>query len=74
MSKIIKAIAAIAGGFTIGVALAWLLNTLAVLLAGLIGKTATICLLWAINLALGFFGIRAYINKCSAKLVLLSTK
>lgn len=74
MSKIIKAIAAFGIGFTIGVALAWLLNTLAVLLAGLIGKTATICLLWAISPALGFFGIRAYINKRSAKLVLLSTK
>ena len=74
MSKIIKSIIAIGAGFTIGVAIAWLFNTLAMLLAGLIGKTATICLLWVINLALSFFGIRAYINKRSAKPVLLLTK
>lgn len=74
MSKIIKSIAAFGIGFAIGVALAWLVNTLAVLLAGLIGKTATICLLWVIGFAIGFFGVRAYINKRSAKLVLLLTK
>ena len=74
MSKIIKSIIAAVAGFTIGVAIAWLLNALAVLLAGLIGKTATICLLWAISFALGFFGIRAHINKRSAKPVQLLTK
>lgn len=81
MSKIIKCIAAFGIGFSVGAAIAWLLNALAVLLnalavllAGLIGKTATICLLWAISFAIGFFGVRAYINKRSAKPVLLLTK
>ncbi len=72
VSKIIKSIAAFGIGFTIGVALMWLLNALAVLLAGLIGKTATICLLWVIAFALGFFGMRAYVNKRSAKPMLLT--
>ena len=63
VSKIIKCIIAAVAGFTIGVAIAWLLNTLAMLLAGLIGKTATICLLWVISFALGFFGMRAYIRR-----------
>ena len=74
MSKIIKTIVAFGIGFTIGAAIMWLLNALAVLLAGLIGKTATICLLWAISFAIGFFGMRAYINKRSAKPMLLLTK
>lgn len=74
MSKIINAIAAFGIGFAIGTAIAWLLNALAMLLAGLIGKTATICLLWVICFALGFFGMRAYINKRSTKPVLLLTK
>lgn len=74
MSKIIKSIVAFGIGFAIGTAIAWLINALAVLLAGLIGKTATICVLWVIGFAIGFFGVRAYVNKRSAKPMLLLTK
>lgn len=74
MIKFIKCVAAFGVGFAIGTAIAWLLNAFAVLLAGLIGKTATICVLWIAAFALGFFGVRAYINKRSAKPMLLLTK
>jgi predicted PurR-regulated permease PerM len=60
---VIKFIASFAVGFTIGAVIAMVLNAIASMLSLLIGKTATVLLLWVMAFALGFFGMRAYVKR-----------